>query len=68
MWVDRAWRLDSWDRLLIGKPFARVVIAYGEEIHVPRGLEREELEGPWRERLEAAMEAAEEDARRCATA
>ena len=28
--VDRAWRLGSWDRFMIPKPFARVTIAYGE--------------------------------------
>jgi len=27
--VDRAWRLKSWDRFVIPKPFARVTIAYG---------------------------------------
>jgi lysophospholipid acyltransferase (LPLAT)-like uncharacterized protein len=27
--VDRAWRLRSWDRFLIPRPFARVTIAYG---------------------------------------
>jgi lysophospholipid acyltransferase (LPLAT)-like uncharacterized protein len=26
---DRAWRLRSWDRFTIPKPFARVVVAYG---------------------------------------
>lgn len=26
----RAWRLGSWDRFMIPKPFARVTIAYGE--------------------------------------
>jgi hypothetical protein len=30
---DRAWQLKSWDRLLIPKPFARVVITWPE--HVP---------------------------------
>jgi lysophospholipid acyltransferase (LPLAT)-like uncharacterized protein len=28
--ADRAWRLKSWDRFLIPKPFARVVVTYGE--------------------------------------
>lgn len=28
--ADRAWRLRSWDRFMIPKPFARVRIAYGE--------------------------------------
>ena len=27
--ADRAWRLRSWDRFIIPKPFARVTIAYG---------------------------------------
>jgi len=34
--VDRAWRLGSWDRFVIPKPFARVCYAYGEPICVPR--------------------------------
>lgn len=28
--VSRAWRLRSWDRFMIPKPFARVTVAYGE--------------------------------------
>jgi lysophospholipid acyltransferase (LPLAT)-like uncharacterized protein len=32
--VDRAWRLCSWDRFTIPKPFARVVVTYGEPLHV----------------------------------
>jgi lysophospholipid acyltransferase (LPLAT)-like uncharacterized protein len=27
-WADRAWRLSSWDRHLLPKPFARVTIRY----------------------------------------
>jgi len=27
--ADRAWRLKSWDRFVIPKPFARVTVAYG---------------------------------------
>ncbi|MGQ0704205.1 MAG: lysophospholipid acyltransferase family protein [Gemmatimonadales bacterium] len=40
--ADRAWRLKSWDRMLIPKPFARVRIAYEapfEVERVPGGLE-----------------------------
>jgi lysophospholipid acyltransferase (LPLAT)-like uncharacterized protein len=33
----RAWRLRSWDRLLIPKPFARVRIGYGEIFPVLEG-------------------------------
>lgn len=32
--ADRAWRLSSWDRLIIPKPFARVAIAYGDPVHL----------------------------------
>lgn len=28
--ADRAWRLHSWDRFVIPKPFARITVAYGE--------------------------------------
>jgi lysophospholipid acyltransferase (LPLAT)-like uncharacterized protein len=34
-----AWRLHSWDRMLIPKPFARVRIAYGEVFEVCPGPE-----------------------------
>jgi lysophospholipid acyltransferase (LPLAT)-like uncharacterized protein len=30
--VSSAWRLRSWDRFMIPKPFARVVVTYGEPI------------------------------------
>jgi lysophospholipid acyltransferase (LPLAT)-like uncharacterized protein len=43
VWVDRAWRANSWDRLVIGKPLARVAVDFGEEIHVPPDVERENL-------------------------
>lgn len=32
--TDRAWRLRSWDRFMIPKPFARVTIAYGNPAKV----------------------------------
>jgi lysophospholipid acyltransferase (LPLAT)-like uncharacterized protein len=30
--VDRAWRLRSWDRLVVPQPFARVIVEYGEPV------------------------------------
>ncbi len=68
LWVDRAWHLNSWDRLVIGKPLSRVVVAFGDELHVPRGTPREELETVYRERLEKAMAEAEERARQAVMA
>ena len=35
--ANRAWRLDSWDRFCIPKPFARVRVAYGPPIRVGAG-------------------------------
>lgn len=35
--ASRAWRLRSWDRLLIPRPFARVRIAYGTPFEVDPG-------------------------------
>jgi len=35
--ADRCWRLGSWDRLLVPKPFARVRIAYGTPFQVAPG-------------------------------
>lgn len=35
--ADRAWRLNSWDRFLIPKPFARVGIFYGQPFTVGAG-------------------------------
>jgi lysophospholipid acyltransferase (LPLAT)-like uncharacterized protein len=35
--ADRAWRLDSWDRFLIPKPGARVMVTYGRPFEVAPG-------------------------------
>jgi lysophospholipid acyltransferase (LPLAT)-like uncharacterized protein len=51
--ADRAWRLTSWDRFMIPKPFARVTIAYGDPERVRASSPREAAqEGP---RFEALM-------------
>ena len=39
--VDRAWRLRSWDRFVVPKPFARITIAYSEPERVPGDTARE---------------------------
>jgi lysophospholipid acyltransferase (LPLAT)-like uncharacterized protein len=40
-WTSSGWRLRSWDRFLIPKPFARVVVAYGEPIYVSAASPRD---------------------------
>jgi len=42
--ASRAWRLNSWDRFLIPKPFARVTVAYGNPVPVVAGNAREAAE------------------------
>jgi len=37
--VDRAWRLNSWDRFLIPKPFAHIRVFYGQPFDIERGRE-----------------------------
>lgn len=41
---DRAWRLKSWDRFMIPKPFARVRIAYGDPAYLEVSSPREAAE------------------------
>jgi lysophospholipid acyltransferase (LPLAT)-like uncharacterized protein len=50
--ADRAWRLKSWDRFMIPKPFARVTIAYGMPTKVLATTPRDAAnEGPRFEEL-----------------
>ena len=42
--ADRCWVLNSWDRYLIPKPFARVAIFFTEPLWIPRSAQGEELE------------------------
>jgi lysophospholipid acyltransferase (LPLAT)-like uncharacterized protein len=35
--ASRSWWFVSWDRFLVPQPFARLHVAYGDAIHVPRG-------------------------------
>ena len=41
--VDRGWTLRSWDRMVIPKPFSRVLIRFGKLIHVPTDASDEDL-------------------------
>lgn len=54
--ADRAWYLDTWDHFMIPKPFARVAIAIGEPVDVPRTASKEELER-LRDKMQAGIEA-----------
>jgi len=42
--ADRCWTINSWDRFLLPKPFARIVIYYPEPIWIPPAADSKELE------------------------
>ena len=59
--ADRAWYLEKrWDRFMIPKPFARIVIAIGEPVPVPRSIPVDELEPVRLNVQEAVMSLMEE--------
>lgn len=41
--ASRAWFFGGWDRFLVPKPFARLQIAYGEPVFVPRKVDEDEI-------------------------
>jgi lysophospholipid acyltransferase (LPLAT)-like uncharacterized protein len=48
------WRADSWDGFRVPRPFARVLVAYGDLIEVPGGLDAAAAES-WRVRIEDVL-------------
>ncbi|MEM1174524.1 MAG: lysophospholipid acyltransferase family protein [Pseudomonadota bacterium] len=42
--ADRAWYLKRWDRFMIPKPFARVVVGVGDPYDIPRKTPVDEME------------------------
>lgn len=57
---DSAWRLKSWDRFALPKPFSRVRVIFDEALAVPSGLSEADFE-TWRHRIEAVLRAGVED-------
>lgn len=49
-----AWRLKSWDRFVIPKPFSRVELSFSKRIHLPKGLDDSTLEAE-RQKLEQML-------------
>jgi lysophospholipid acyltransferase (LPLAT)-like uncharacterized protein len=55
MWgTDRCWVLNSWDRFIIPKPFAKIVYCHTEPIWVPESASDDELE-IYRKQLEDSL-------------
>ena len=42
--VDECWRLKTWDRFIIPKPFSRMKLIFGEPVELPRKLSEDEFE------------------------
>lgn len=61
--ADRAWHLNRWDDFMIPKPFARVVLAVGEPVAVPRDASPEQME-QLRETMENAVNSLAEKSNR----
>ena len=51
--ASRAWRLRSWDRMLVPKPGARLQVCYGEPLSVPREASVEPFAADLKGRLDA---------------
>lgn len=52
--ADRYWAIRSWDRLIVPKPFARIRLAVGEPMEIPRELSESDLEAQ-KHRLEETL-------------
>lgn len=59
--ADRYWQLRSWDRFMIPKPFARIVICIGQPYAVPKGIAAEDLE-PQRMAMQTALMSLQQEA------
>jgi len=59
--ASRPITLGSWDRMTLWWPFSRIHFIYGEPIHVPPGLDSDELE-LFRQEVERRLARLEEDA------
>ena len=53
--ASRAWTMNTWDSFMIPLPFARIALAVGEPIEVPKALSKDEIETT-RQQLQAAMD------------
>jgi lysophospholipid acyltransferase (LPLAT)-like uncharacterized protein len=55
MAVDRAWVLNTWDRLIIPKPFSRALMRFGKLIVVPPDASDEDL-GRYEQQLQNSLD------------
>lgn len=58
---DRAWRVNTWDRFAIPKPYAKARIVTGPKIQIPPDIDRDGIE-MYREQLERLLNLLTEEA------
>jgi len=56
-----SWRLKTWDRFVIPKPFSRIEVSFGAPVHLDKGIDAERLEEE-RQKLQARLVAEVDDA------
>jgi hypothetical protein len=61
MGYDRPWRLGSWDRFAVPRPYCRARVVAGPAVHVPPELDRKSLE-EFREKVERLLNRLTEEA------
>lgn len=42
--AQNRWVFNSWDRFMVPKPFSRIIIRFGDAIHVPAKMDKDEFE------------------------
>jgi len=53
--LEKAWVLNSWDRMMIPQPFSRALVRFGKLISVPRDASEEDL-ARYNEELQATLD------------
>jgi hypothetical protein len=51
---DRPWRLDTWDRFVLPRPFSQSIVIFKGPVHIPRDASRDELEH-YRQQVETEL-------------
>lgn len=58
--AENQWVFNSWDRFMVPKPFSRVIIRFGQPVHVPRAMAAGAFEAV-RRQVEEGLKALYED-------
>lgn len=59
---EAGWRLNSWDRFIVPRPFTRIHVEFGRSLRVPEDAPESDL-GGWLDRVDDALHAASERCR-----